>query len=92
MNLAPFRFFKRYTRMGEYIPVILVGLLFVAEEQLRVHALHISCQLAITIVCAVLFFTVLFYCGTHKYTAFAITLFLWVILVYLKNTYMPSRA
>ena len=86
-----FDYFKSYTRFGEYIPAILIGVLFVAEEQLRVHALHISCQLAIAIICAVLFFTILFYCRVRKYTAFAITLVLWVTLVYLKNTYMPSR-
>ena len=77
-------------KLTDYVPLVLITLLFVAETELQDHALNISVQIALTIFIIIVFFTVLHQCNSKK-IAITISFVLWIILVYIKNIYIPKK-
>lgn len=79
---------KNYT---EYLPILLITLLFITDSEVDKHALSMSCQMVITIICAVIFFLIVIKMRKSKLLAFITAGITWVILVYIKRVYIiPS--
>jgi hypothetical protein len=74
----------------EYIPIILLSLLFIADKDIEIHALNLSCQTIITIVILGIFFMLVLQFGRGKVTSFLIAAVAWVVLVNMKKTYIPQ--
>lgn len=79
---------KLNSKYTEYIPIVLLSLMFVADEQLEHKALSMSCQTCIMVICSIIFFMLLLKFSYSKYTAFIITGVLWVLLIYIKQQYI----
>jgi hypothetical protein len=79
---SAFTFIKRHS---DYFPVVLVGLLFIAENELEKRYIHISCQTIISILTASSFFILILFFEFNKYTSALFCFFLWIILVYVKK-------
>jgi hypothetical protein len=75
---------KRYF---DYLPVILLTLLFATETELEKHAIFFSCQICIVLLTTILFFLLTLKFGSERKTAFAVSFVLWIILMYYKRTY-----
>lgn len=88
--MIPFitNFFSRHKHVLEYIPVVLVTLLLVAEVELEKHAVNLSCQLAITIFVLGIFFFFVSTLKSHRIIAFVICIVTWIALVYCKQKYI----
>jgi hypothetical protein len=80
--------YKKLMDIWEYIPLALLALFFVAEEEMHNKAMSLSCQFCIMILCTVLFFFILFKIGYNKYIALIIAITAWIILVYIKRKYI----
>lgn len=81
-------FFKNYRKYTEFLPIILIGLLFVSEAEMEKNALNMSCQMTITIVTVLIFFLIALKYPKAKMIAFFIALVLWIVLVCIKKRYM----
>ena len=77
-------------RYAENLPIFLIALLFIAQSELKRHAVRTSCNLATTLTCNVIFYVIFFKYPNSRYTAFAAALFVWFISVYVKTTYLES--
>jgi hypothetical protein len=76
----------------EYIPVVLITLLFIAETELEAHATNMSCQLCTTIIAVVVFYSICMNFKNAKNIALMISVLIWVILVYIKKNYiLPEK-
>ena len=69
----------------DYLPLMLITLLFIAETELEHHAVHMSCQIAITIITLSIFFIVVINIKDSKVLGFTVALTVWIILIYIKN-------
>lgn len=76
---------SKYKSLFEYLPLALVSLLFITEAELEKHAINTSCQIAITIIVLVVFFSIALR-FKNKILAFCISILLWVIMVHIKKT------
>lgn len=72
-------------RWFEYIPIMLIGL-FLVEREVEKHAVKISFQIAITIICSVIFFTVLLQLE-NRYLAIIASGLMWIFLTYVKHCF-----
>lgn len=72
----------------EYIPIMLITLLFIAEAELETHAANMSCQLCTTVIVVVIFYSICFNFKNAKNIALVIAVILWVLLVYVKKNYL----
>lgn len=77
-------------KLGDYVPMVLVSLLFIAEKELSNHALNVSLQLALTIFIIIVFFTILYQCQSKKMAIIG-SFILWIILVYIKDIYISKN-
>lgn len=75
----------KYKSLFEYLPLALVGLLFITEAELEKHALNTSCQIAITIIVLIVFFSIALR-FKNRVIAFCIAIILWVLMVHIKKT------
>jgi hypothetical protein len=75
----------KYKTLFEYLPLVLVGLLFKTEAELEKHAINTSCQIAITIIVLVVFFSIALRFKS-KVLAFSKSILIWVIMVHIKKT------
>jgi hypothetical protein len=76
----------------EYIPVILLAMLFVADSDLDNHAIRLSWQLLITVTMVILFFVLIWQGICTKTVAILVVSIIWIILVYMKRTWcMPVK-
>lgn len=82
--------FSRCSRYLEYVPLVIIGLLLVAEHELEKRALHLSFQIVITSVIYIVFFLLVLRYGHSKILAVVVCGLLWVSLVHLKNCLIPS--
>jgi len=85
-----FDFFKKYKTIFDYLPLVLITVLFVAEAEMEKQALHTSCQLAITIVTLAIFYILVIRYKNAKLLAVLVCLIIWFILVYIKKKYVPN--
>ena len=85
-----FKIFNKYKKYMEYLPLMLVGIYFVAEAEMEKHAVNTSCQLIITLITVIIFFLLLFKFRQHKIVALLVASALWVILVFAKNKYVKK--
>ncbi len=76
-------------KLGDYIPMVLVSLLFIAEKELSNHALNVSLQLALTIFIIIVFFTILYQCQSKK-MAIIVSFIVWIFLVCIKDIYIQK--
>lgn len=84
-------FIDKHKKILDYLPLMLLTLLFITEAELEKHAVHLSCQMVITIVCMVVFFIIAINIKNSRVLAFTIALFFWVVLIYAKNVYIPKK-
>lgn len=77
----------KYKKYGDYIPLMLIAILFMAENEIKNHTVQSSCQLVISLLTLLIFFLVAIKFKSGKYYGFITAFLLWVILVYLKNCY-----
>lgn len=81
--------FADYRRYSEYIPIFLIGILFIAEADIEKHAVLTSYQIAIMIITLTLFYLLLFKFG-KRHIAALLSIGLWIGLVYIKHRLIPS--
>ena len=81
-------FIRKYRSILDYLPMLLVTLLFVAETELEKHAVNTSCQVAITIVTLVVFYVLILKWKNTRIFAFLVAMTIWVILIYVKKQYV----
>lgn len=73
----------------DYIPIMLIAFLFVAETELKTKSFATFCQLGIAFICGLIFFALVLLIGMKKINAILIATILWMTLVYLKKCYLP---
>lgn len=78
-------FVEKYKGYLDYLPIMLLTLLFIAEAELEHHAVHLSCQMAITIITLSIFFLIVLNVENAKTLAFIIALTFWIVLTYCKS-------
>jgi hypothetical protein len=78
---------EKIRKLGDYIPMVLISLLFIAEKELSNHALNVSLQLALTIFIIIVFFTILYQCQSKK-MAIIVSFIVWIFLIYIKGVYI----
>lgn len=83
-----FQLIQNYKEYKDYIPIMLITLLFIAENEVEKHAINTCCQIAITIITVTVFFLFLIQLRRPKLFAFTIAFFFWVFLVYIKKRYL----
>lgn len=84
-----FQVFQRFKKFTDYIPIILVLFLFVAEQELETHTVNTCCQFLIMSLVVIVFFLLAFRFRKGKKIAFIVAAVLWIILVILKQKYVP---
>lgn len=72
----------------DYIPITLLGLLFITESDIKIHALHTSCNLFINIISIVAFYCISLYFEQSKTTAFITSIIIWITLFYIKQNHL----
>lgn len=85
-----FKLFQKYKNIFDYLPILLVTMLFVTETELEKHAVNISCQMCITIVTLVIFYILIFRYNNTKTISLIVAIIIWLILVYIKKKYIPN--
>lgn len=80
--------FKKYKNILDYLPVVLITLLFVAEAEFEKHAVNTSCQISITIITLAIFYILVIRYKNTKFLALLVSLFIWIILIYIKKIYI----
>ena len=85
-----FELFKKCKNILDYLPLVLVTVLFVAESELEKHALVTSCQIAITVVTLSIFYILIIRYKNSKFFAVFVSIVLWFILVCIKKKYIPN--
>lgn len=73
-------------KLLDYLPFILVPLLFIADEEMEHHAFKTSFQFGIVITTSIIFF-IIFFRFRSKAIAFSCALVLWMILQYVKSKF-----
>lgn len=82
--------FTKCRNFGEYLPLVLVTLLFVAENELGNHAISVAFQLGITAIVLCIFYLTLA-CFGGRYIALFIAVVIWIALIYLKKSYLVKK-
>lgn len=82
--------FKKYKAILDYLPLLLVGLFFVAEHELEKHAIHTSCQIMATAVVMIIFYLFMIRFKCSRYVALFLAGIIWIIFIYIKKTYLPK--
>lgn len=85
-----FELFQKYKSILDYLPLVLITVLFVAESELELHALNTSCQIAITILTLGIFYILSIRYKNTKFIALLVSLTIWIVLVYIKKKYVPN--
>lgn len=76
---------KDFLEYFEYVPLLIITLLLVAEEELEKRALHLSFQIAIMIITATVFFALVLKFGNGKTFSALVCIVVWIVLVYAKK-------
>ena len=84
-------YFKIYKNYLDYLPLMLLTLLFVAESEIELHALNTSCQIAITIITLAIFYIAIMRFKNTKLLALMFAVVVWIVLVYIKKKYIPAQ-
>lgn len=79
---------KNHGKKMEYIPIMLIALLFIAEEEMDHHLANTSCQLVISLLAVICFIVIVGYFGCSKKFAIFLICILWFFLVYTKRCYL----
>ena len=74
----------------EYIPIILITLLFISEKELEIHALNISCQTIIGLLALGIFFITAIKFEKPKLFSFFVAVIFWVMLVCIRKNILPQ--
>jgi uncharacterized membrane protein YecN with MAPEG domain len=77
-------------KMGNFIPLALISVLFMAENEVGKHAFHSSCNFFINGLVLTIFFLIAVKYNNGKKLGFMIALLIWGILIFLKNCYYPN--
>jgi intracellular septation protein A len=85
-----FEYFKTCKNFLDYLPLVLVTILFVAEAEMEKHALHTSCQMVITITTLVIFYLMVMKFKNTKLLSLIVAVIVWITLVYIKKKYIPA--
>jgi hypothetical protein len=85
-----FDYFKICKNYLDYLPLVLITVLFVAESELELHALNTSCQIAITVITLVIFYMIVMRFKNTKMVALIIAIIVWITLIYIKKRYIPN--
>ena len=83
-------FFNNNKHLIDYLPLMLITLLFITETELEKRAVHISCQLAITIITLTVFFVIVINIQNSRTSAFIVALTIWITLIYAKQCFIPK--
>lgn len=71
--------------------MILIGLFFITESELEKHAVHMSCQMSITIITLAIFFMVLYQLKLGKYIAMILAAVTWIIMITIKRRFFVLK-
>lgn len=82
---------KSHGKKMEYIPIMLIALFFIAEEEMDHHLVNTSCQLVISLLAVISFIFVVGYFRCSKKFAIFLICILWFILVYAKRCYLHRK-
>jgi len=83
-------FIKTHKHKLEYIPLILISLLLVAEEELEHRTFHISCNLVFAFITIIIFSILVFKIKCKKYIAIALCIVVYFLLIHCKNLHFPK--
>ncbi len=81
-------YFNKYKSYIDYIPLVLVGLIFLSESDLEKHAFKTGCQICITVACLTIFYICSLNFTNGKVVGLCLAAVLWLILIYLKRSYL----
>ena len=81
-------YIQKYKNITDYLPIILITVFFVAEAELEKHALHTSCQIAITIITLAIFYILSIRFKSTKFISLLVCIIIWIFLIYIKKTYI----
>ena len=81
-------YFQKYKNYLDYFPIVLITILFIAETEIEKHALHTSCQIAITIVTLIVFYILVIRYENTRLFSVIVAGIIWAILIYIKKKYI----
>lgn len=71
----------------DYVPMILFGLLLVADSEIEKHAINTCSQMTIVIITLIIFFTISIY-YKNKNLAIIISFMIWIVLIRCKKNFL----
>jgi hypothetical protein len=80
--------FTKIKNYIEYIPIFLIVILFVAENECKNHIKNSFCSLISTTIALILTYILLIYMKMNKKVAFIMITLLWIALVYTKKNFI----
>lgn len=81
-------FFKKFQPYFEYLPLMLIPLILISEDQVNHQAVSVSCKMSIIILTTMLFFLLIMKFRVPRHIAFMSVIILWIVFVHLKKTYI----
>lgn len=73
-------------KLLDYLPFILIPLIFIADEEMEKHALRTTFQLGIVVLTLIIFF-IIFFRFKSRSLAFIVAVLLWGFLQFQKNKF-----
>jgi hypothetical protein len=83
---------NKFKPLFEFIPMFLITILFISENEIEKHVINTSCQLMISLITILILYLMIrnISNNTYKIFAFVLTGIVWVVLVYVKKNYIPK--
>lgn len=85
-----FELFSKFKKYTDYLPLILVALFFISENEVEKHALNTSCQISMTIITVAIFYIMVIRYKNTKLVALLATGLIWACMVYIKKKYVEN--
>lgn len=83
---------KTVSKYTEYIPLVVVLMIFTAEMEMDRALLSSACNMLLYLIIIVTMFICMKIVGLRKNTVLLIALLMWMVFIYLKRTYLPVDA
>lgn len=77
----------KWKELFDYVPLLFIGILLLAEKELEKHTFKTSCQLGTTVITLLVFYVMYFRFRFGKYFSIGIAVMAWVLLVYIRKNY-----
>lgn len=74
----------------DYVPIILITLLFISENEMKTHAINMSVQTIIGLIALGIFFMMSIKFKQPRFLCFIFAGIVWLSLVIIRKSYLPQ--